>query len=199
MKLNICDVATFVLSLLNAKETNELSCVNSEIFYGPPTSFISRSTQNRVKKRKRSTLINFIEHLKIYNTNLHLLEESLLEMDLNALTLEWRAPFVRATTRPPVLNLNLICPNLKTITIKEPLKEADFCLPFFEMISVLPSRLKYLDVSEVHFSSSEQISDLIRLSQNIETNFCECIKPFLTTFEKKWTFKSCSSSKENKL
>jgi hypothetical protein len=193
MKINICDVATFVLSLLNAKETNELALVHSEIFYGPPTSFVSRSTHNRVQKRKRTNaLINFIEHLKIFNPNLHLLEESLQETDLNAFTLEWRAPFVRATTNPPFLDLIFTCPNLRSISIREPNKEADYCLPFFEMIDSFPQRLKKLDISEVHFGNDFDIEKILQLSSNIETIFCDCIYSRIIRKEKKWSFKPCS-------
>ncbi len=201
MKINICDVATFVLSLLNAKETNELACVHSEIFYGPPTSFVSRSTHNRVQKRKRTVaLINFVEHLKIFNPNLHLLEESLKETDLNALTLEWRAPFVRATSNPPSLDFISTSPNLRTICVKEPHKDADYCLPFFDMIESMPKRLKRLDFSEIHFcKESKTIEKIMHLSLNIETVFCECISRFLHWKDDKWSFKPCSAfSVENK-
>jgi hypothetical protein len=194
---SLCDIATFLLSALDAKDTNNLALVNSEIFYGPPTSYISRSIHNRIpSKRNRGepSLRDFIEKLKIIKPNLHLLTLSLQDMDVNNLTLQWKYPFVRATTNAPHLDLKSLTPNLAYFTVQEE-GHADHCLDLFNGLTI-PSRLKLLDLRQVHIprlAGHDKFANVVNCAKGVKTIFCSCCNIFTrSVWETKWTEVPCS-------
>lgn len=184
----LCDVATFLFESLNVNDTKNLALVHSEIFNGPPTSFISTSVYNRVPKRKRSDNSKFWDYVKTLNLkkpNLHILKESLKGLDLITLTLEWSFPIVRSTTFPEI-DLQDVCPKLVSLTLKE-YGQAKHSLLFFKTLK-LPNTLKYFDVSHLHLPENEEdFYPVILSAKGKISRFCSCCS-ILTkqVWEKNW-------------
>ena len=185
----LCDIASFLIDRIDCEETKNLALVNSQIFNGPPTSYISRSVYNNVPIRlinKNSKLWDFVEKIKLKKPNLHTLQDSLKDLDINTLTLEWSFPSIRATTNPPILDLATIAPYLKILILKEN-GNADYSLPFFKSL-ILPSKLKLLDVSQLHLPIN--INDfliVIEAAKGIQCKFCSCCNIITSQFwERKW-------------
>lgn len=197
----LCNIATLLLRSLDANDTNNLALVNSEIFYGPPTFYISRSIYNRISpKRKRCALEpelrDFVERLKIIKPNLHLLTESLKSMDINTLTLQWKFPYVRSTTLAPELDLKSLTPHLAHLSVQEE-GRADFCLDLFRGLTI-PSRVQTLDFSGVHFpkkKSIEKFANVLKCASGFRAVFCSCCDSLTrSSWERGWTATACSFS-----
>lgn len=187
---SLCDIASFLLDRIDCKETKNLALVNSQIFNGPPTAYISRSVYNNVPKRKinsNSKLWDFVEKIKLKKPNLHTLKDSLKGLDINTLTLEWSYPTVRSTTIPPSMDLPTFSPYLKVLILKENGK-ADHSLLFFQSL-ILPKHLKLLDVSELHLPTNiDDFLPVINSAKGRNCKFCSCCHVITSKYwEKKWT------------
>ena len=191
--MSFLDIATFLLQNLSAKDTNRLALVHREIFCGPPTSYVSRKVYNCVKRSKSKfpSLTDFVEKLRIVKPNLHSIAFSLQCVDINSLTLEWRYPYVRATTAPPCLDLETLAPNLAVFRIVED-RAADHCLAVFHNLK-LPLRLRKLDFSGVHSPPQLYHTTLISLAKSRKTEFCSCCDHFTRpVWEIKWSAQPCT-------
>jgi len=192
----VFDVATFLFEYLSLNEIKNLTLVHRDILNGPVTNFIAISAHSRAPKRKdfEGPLIrDFIEKLTIKKPNLHLLNEWLCDLDLNALILIWTFPCVRATTDPPSIDLKKHVPHLKTLKIVEN-GNSVYCLPFFKSGFTIPDRLKLLDLSDLHISKEPtDFNFVIDRCKNVTTVFCCCCQEFTRpVWENNWTETNCS-------
>jgi hypothetical protein len=185
----LSEIATYLFDCLHVNDTKNLALVESQIFNGPPTSYISTSVFNGVPKRKTSKNLKFwdyVKKLKLKKPNLHTLKDSLKGLQLTMLTLEWGYPNVRCTTYPNV-NLQEIMPKLNYLKLRE-IGPADFSLLFFKQLT-LPLNLKYLDVSELHLPDNElDFYPVIIAAKGRKSIFCKCCSKLTKeVWEKNWS------------
>jgi hypothetical protein len=192
--ISLNHVATFLLNDLSSCDTKNLALVHRHIFCGPPTAYMSRRVYNRVNFKKiynLPLLWDFVDTLIIEKPNLHILQESLQNLDIKSLELRWTFPFVKATTHPPLINLNKWSPYLKKLIIRED-GLAFHCLPLFSNIRV---QLKILDIKNVHSKKNiEGLEELIKCSKQVK--ICECLSSYITDEKKFEIFKCLFSVQE---
>lgn len=181
-------VATFLLNDLTCNDTKNLALVERHIFCGPPTAYMSRRVYNRVHRINKLFILphlwDFVDTLIIEKPNLHILQESLKDLDIKSLELRWTFPFVQDTTNPPKLDLNNWSPFLKILRIQED-GLARHCVPFIKNIQV---KLKILDIRNVHSNVCiPQLENLIKNSKEVQ--ICECLSSYITEEKKFEVFK----------
>ena len=211
--LVLSDVATFLLDKISLNDALSLSLVEKEILCGPPVAYISRKVYNGVKRLRSDArsdlpaLWDFVEKLVIEKPNLHTLDESLKNVDINTLELRWTYPFVYTTSHPSCVNLSSWTKNLAVLRIRED-AQARLSLSLFRELTI-PDRLKLFDLEHVHVLQDETddqkqaLQNLAKILMSSKCNvmLCEClldaIEPFLDISEttittRKWTIFNCS-------
>ena len=176
--VSLQQVATFLLKDLSRVDTCNLALVEKQIFFGPPTSYITTRVYNRVHRKKHlhiPRLWDFVDTLVIEKPNLHILETSLEGLDIKSLELRWTFPFVQITTDPPLLDLKKWSPYLKVLRIRED-GIARHSLPLFA--NLVPFDLKLLDIRNIHSKLSViNLQNIIQLSLKVQ--MCQCLSDFI--------------------